>query len=129
MKDCIEATSQIPRPQLKRLFSCTGHLSAATPLISSPPSLSFLGLPQLSSLLPHHPLKTRAYWGSSVWPSSLPGGILSLKCRVGAQDWARGWEEGVQEGEEMLFILVLEAVGVGQRKKVQEPSFRSHLLG
>ena len=78
MKDCIEATSQIPRPQLKGLFSCTGHLSAATPLISFPPLLlSFLGLPQLSSLLPHHPLKARAYWGSSVWPSSCLEEFLS----------------------------------------------------
>ena len=42
---------------------------------------------------------------------------------------ARGWEEGVQKGEEMLFILGLETVGVGQRKKVQEASFQSHLLG
>ena len=84
MKDCIEATSQIPRPQLKGLFSCTGHLSAATPLISVPPLLlSFLGLPQLSSLLPHHPLKARACWGSSVWPSSCLEEFLALRAESG----------------------------------------------
>lgn len=86
MKDCIEATSQIPRPQLKLLFSCTGHLSAATPLISFPPSLSFLGLPKLSSLLPHHPLKARAYWGPSVWPSSCLEEFLALSAGSGLRN-------------------------------------------
>lgn len=35
----------------------------------SPLLLSLLGLPQLSSLLSHHPLKARVCWGSSVWPA------------------------------------------------------------
>ena len=73
--------------------------------------------------------ESQSLLGTLCLAQFLPGGILSLKCRVGAQEWARGWEEGVQEGEEMLFILALEAVGVGQRKKVQEPSSWSHLLG
>lgn len=94
------------------------------------PSLPFLpGAP--SAFLPPPPSspESQSLLGTLCLAQLLPGGILSLKCRVGAQEWARGWEEGVQEGEEMLFILALEAVGVGQRKKVQEPSSWSHLLG
>ena len=100
-----------------------GGLIHTLPIFHPPPTYSHPSLFRMCKGSPNKAVLN----SESTW--LVAGGILSLKCRVQAQDWARGWEEGVQEGEEMLFILGLEAVGVRQRKKVQEPSFGSHLLG
>lgn len=119
--------SQTPAKRLVLLYWAS--FCSNPPHFLPPPTAFLPGAPPAFLPSPPSSPESQSVLGLLCLAQLLPGGILSLKCRVQAQDWARSWEEGVQEGEEMLFILGLEAVGVRQRKKVQEPTFGSHLLG
>lgn len=121
-----EATGQVLDPGWEAHLPTLVLLTAPSPTtISSPwpPLLSFLGLPNLPSFLPSHALKPE--------PGGLP--CLASSCPEeknplpGVQGWAEGWEE-CPEGGKVATSLGLKVQGWDEGKKLQQPSFRPHLL-